>query len=152
LGLFDARYAPGPRRFAFFRELIQRLQTLPGVQAVGAVGGLPVNSGTSVTSQTIFYVTDLNPSAVALQRPVALIRSVTPGYFPPSGPTLRAGRFFGESEPAPVAIISESLARQLWPGESISAIVGHVFRHGDSNAPPTAVAGIVADTRPGALD
>ena len=152
LGLFDARYAPGPRRVTFFRELIQRIQALPGVQAAGAIGGLPANSGAAVASQTIFYTTDRNPPAVAMQRPVALIRSVTPGYFAASGATLRAGRFFGETEPLPVAIISESLAKRLWPGESLPAIVGHPFRHGDFNGPPVTVAGIVADTRPGALD
>ena len=152
LGLFDARYAPGPRRVVFFRELTRRIQMLPGVQAAGAIGGLPANSGTAVASQTIFYVTDSNPPAVALQRPVALIRSVTAGYFAASGATLRAGRFFGETEPVPVAIISESLAKRFWPGESMPAIVGHVFRHGDFNGPPVIVAGIVADTRPGALD
>jgi putative ABC transport system permease protein len=152
LGLFDARYAPGPRRVVFFRELTQRIQSLPGVQAAGAIGGLPVNSGTAVASQTIFYATDTNPPAVALQRPVALIRSVTPGYFAASGATLRAGRFFSETEPVPVAIVSEALAKRFWPGESMTAIVGHVFRHGDFNGPPVIVAGIVADTRPGALD
>ncbi len=152
LGLFDARYAPGPRRVTFFRELTQHIQSLPGVQAAGAIGGLPANSGAAAASQTIFYVTDSNPPAVAMQRPVALIRSVTPGYFAASGATLRAGRFFGETEPAPVAIISESLAKRLWPGDPMTAIVGHVFRHGDFNRPPITVAGVVADTRPGALD
>lgn len=152
LGLFDARYAPGPRRVAFFRELTQHIQALPGVQAVGAVGGLPANSGTAVASQTIFYVTDKNPPAVALQRPVALIRSVTPGYFAASGATLLAGRFLGEIEPVPVAVISESLAKRFWPHESMSAVVGHVFRHGDFSGLPVTVAGVVADTRPGALD
>jgi putative ABC transport system permease protein len=152
LGLFDARYAPGPRRVTFFRELTERVQALPGVQAAGAIGGLPVNSGAAVGTQTIFYVTDRNPPAVALQRPVALIRSVTPGYFAASGATLLAGRFFGETEPVPAAIISESLAKRFWPGETMTAIIGHVFRHGDFNGLPVTVAGIVRDTRPGALD
>jgi putative ABC transport system permease protein len=152
LGLFAERYAPGPRRVVFFRELTQHIRSLPGVQAVGAIGGLPANSGTAVASQTIFYVSDSNPPAVALQRPVALIRSVTPGYFAASGATLRAGRFFGETEPVPVGIISESLAKRLWPGESMASIVGHAFRHGDFNRTPVIVAGIVADTRPGALN
>ena len=152
LGLFDSRYAPGARRVTFFRELTQQVQALPGVQAVGAIEGLPANSGTAVSSQTIFYVTDNNPPAVAMQRPVALIRSVTPGYFAASGATLRAGRFFAETEQTPVAIISESLVKRLWPGESTPAVVGHVFRLGDVTRPPITVAGIVADTRPGALD
>jgi putative ABC transport system permease protein len=152
LGLFDARYAPGPRRVVFFRELTRHIQMLPGVQAAGVIRGLPANSGAAVATQTIFYATDSNPSAVAMQRPVALIRSVTPGYFAASGATLRAGRFFGETEPVPVAIVSESLAKRFWPGESMASIVGHVFRHGDFSGPPVIVAGIVADTRPGALD
>jgi predicted permease len=152
LGLFDARYAPGPRRVAFFRELTQQIQALPGVQAAGAIGGLPANAGASVASQTIFYATDHNPPAVALQRPVALIRSVTSGYFAASGTTLRAGRFFGEREPGPAAIFSETLARRLWPGESMAAIIGHVIRHGDFQGPPVSVIGIVSDTQSGALD
>jgi putative ABC transport system permease protein len=152
LGLSDARYAPGPRRVAFFHELTQRIQALLGVQAAGAIGGLPANSGTSVDSQRIFHATDSNAPAVALQRPVALIRSVTPGYFAASGATLRAGRFFGETEPVPVAIISESLAKRLWPGQAMTAVIGHVFRQGDANGRLVTVAGIVADTRPGALD
>ncbi len=152
LGLFDARYAPGARRINFFRELTERIQALPGVQAAGVVGGLPATSGTSVATQTIFYDTDRNPPAVAMERPVALIRSVTPGYFAASGATLRAGRFFSETEPVPAAIISESLAKRFWPGESMGGVIGHVFRHGDFNGPPVTVLGIVADTRPGALD
>ncbi|HEX3876847.1 MAG TPA: ABC transporter permease [Bryobacteraceae bacterium] len=152
LGLSDSRYAPGPRRIAFFRELTRQIQALPGVQAAGAIGGLPANSGAAVAFQTIFYVTDANPPAVAMQRPVAFIRSVTPGYFAASGATLRAGRFLTESEPTPVAIISESLAKRLWPNQLMTALIGRVFRHGDFNGPPVTVAGIVADTRPGALD
>jgi putative ABC transport system permease protein len=152
LGLFDARYAPGPRRITFFRELTQHIQALPGVRAAGAVGGLPANSGTAVASQTIFYTTDRNPPAVAMQRPVALIRSVTPGYFAASGATLQAGRFFSETESLPVVIVSESLAKRLWPGESLPAIVGRLIRHGDFNGLPVTIAGIVADTHPGALD
>jgi predicted permease len=152
IGLFEARYAPGRRRVAFFRELIQHIQALPGVQAAGAIEGLPANSGDSVTNQTIFYVTDSNPPLVAMQRPVALIRSVTPGYFATGGLTLRAGRFFSETELAPAAIISESLAKRLWPDEATAAVIGHVFRYGDFNGPAVTVVGIVADTRPGALD
>ena len=152
VGLYEARYAPGPSRVVFFRELLRHIQSLPGVQAAGAVGGLPVNSGTAVARQTIFYATDDNPPAVAMQRPGALIRSVTPGYFAASGAALRAGRFFGENEPVPAAIINESLARRLWPGESLSAIIGRSIRHGDFNRPPIIVTGVVADTQSGALD
>jgi putative ABC transport system permease protein len=152
LGLFDSRYAPGPSRVIFFRELTQNIQRLPGVQAAGAIGGLPASSGTAVGTQRIFYDTETNLPAVALQRPVALIRSVTPGYFTASGSMLLAGRFLADTEPVPTAVISQSLAKGMWPHESNAAVIGHVLRHGDVNGRLITIAGIVADTRPGALD
>jgi predicted permease len=152
LGLFEARYAPGQSRVDFYRELTERLRSLPGVQAAGVIEGLPAGSDSGLAKQTIFYSSDINPPAVAIQRPSAVIRAVTPGYFTASSATLRAGRFFAEAEPAPVAIVSETLARRLWPGEALDTILGHELKHGNMNRPPAKVAGIVADTRSGALD
>jgi hypothetical protein len=43
-------------------------------------------------------------------------------------------------------------AARLWPGEPMMNVVGRVFKHGDFNKPPVTVAGVVADTLPGALD
>jgi len=81
-----------------------------------------------------------------------VIRSVTPGYFAAAGTSLRAGRTFAAEEPAPVAVISESLGRRLWPGDPPAAIVGRQFRQGDVTGPLIPVAGVVADTHPGGLD
>jgi putative ABC transport system permease protein len=152
LGLFDMRYARRTQRAAFYRELSEHIQALPGVVAAGAVSGLPANSGESAGNQRVFYTTDTHPPAVAMQRPAALVRSVTIGYFAASGTALRAGRFFAQQEHVPVALISESLARRLWPNEPVAVVVGHTFRQGDFDGPPTTIVGVVEDTRPGALD
>jgi len=53
---------------------------------------------------------------MVMARPVGVIRSITPGYLAASGSTVRAGRFFADQEQLPVALISESLGKRLWPG------------------------------------
>jgi predicted permease len=89
---------------------------------------------------------------VVLARPVAMIRGVTSGYFAASGTQLRAGRLLGDVESAPIALISESLARRMWPGEPLHAAVGRQFRHGNLTAPLITIAGVVADAFSGGLE
>jgi putative ABC transport system permease protein len=81
-----------------------------------------------------------------------MIRSVTTGYFAASGSALRAGRFLSDEDHDPVAVISDSLARRLWPAEDPSSVVGRSLRQGDVTGPLVAVVGVVQDARPGALD
>jgi len=146
------RYSTEQQRVGYYRELTGNIRSLPGVQAAGAISDLPASAGTSGASQTIFYDNDTNFMSVVMQRPLALIRSVTPGYFAASGSALRAGRFLREEDQTPVAVISESLARRLWPAESPANIVGRTFRQGDVTGPLISILGIVEDARPGSVD
>jgi putative ABC transport system permease protein len=146
------RYATGQRRAGLYRELTGDIRALPGVLAAGAISELPAASGTSGASQTIFYATDTDFQSIVMKRPVALIRSVTPGYFAASRCALRAGRFLTEQEPIPAAVVSESLARRLWPAEALPGVVGRTFREGDVTGPQVTVVGIVEDVRPAAVD
>jgi len=152
LSLFGQRYSAGPGRAAFYRELAENVRALPGVLAAGAISDLPAVAGSSGASRTIFHPTDTNFQSLVLARPVAMIRSVTTGYFAASGSLLRAGRFFADAEQVPVALISESLANRLWPRESPAAFVGRTLRQGDVSGPLIIVAGVVEDARPGAVD
>jgi FtsX-like permease family/MacB-like periplasmic core domain len=61
-------------------------------------------------------------------------------------------RFLTEQEPIPAAVISESLARRLWPTEALRGVVGRTFREGDVTGPQVTVVGIVEDVRPAAVD
>jgi len=152
LSLFGQRYSTGESRVAFYRELAGNVRTLPGILAAGAISDLPATSGSSGASRTIFHATDTNFQSLVLARPVAMIRSVTAGYFAASGSALRAGRFFADQEQAPVALISESLTNRLWPREAPAAVVGRTLRQGDVTGPLITVAGVVEDVRPGAVD
>jgi hypothetical protein len=79
-----------------------------------------------------------------------MIRSVTTGYFAASGTTLRAGRFFVDHESGLAAVISESLAKSLWPREDARAVVGRAIRQGNVTGPLITVVGVVEDVRSGA--
>jgi predicted permease len=146
------RYSKAETRVTFYRELVAQVRTLPGILAVGAISDLPASTGSSGNSRTIFQATDTDFKSLVLARPVAVIRSITPGYFAASGSTVRAGRFFTGQEPVPVALISESLGNRLWPGESPAALVGQTFRQGDVTGPLITVVGVMEDVRPGAVD
>ena len=146
------RYSTAQQKTDYYRELTASIRSLPGVLAAGAISELPASAGKSGFSQTIFYDTDTNFLSVVLQRSVAMIRSVTPGYFAASGSVLRAGHFFSEQDQIPVAVISKSLALRLWPGEEPARVVGRTFRQGDVTGPLISIVGIVEDVRPGAAD
>jgi hypothetical protein len=71
---------------------------------------------------------------------------VTPSYFDVLGIPMRGGRAFGsqdDSEAPPVVVVSEGLARTLWPGESA---VGRRLRVGGDSVWRTVV-GVVGETQ-----
>lgn len=152
LSLFGQRYDTAESRAVFYRELMDAVRALPGVVEVGAISDLPAVAASTGASRTILLPTDPIFQQVALERPVAMIRGVTSRYLAASGTRIVAGRFFNDEEGDPVAVISEALARRLWPGESPTSAVGRQIRQSNTNAPLVTVAGVVRDARPGALD
>src|SRR5262245_64478470 len=103
-------------------------------------------------SQTIFYQTDTDFQSVVMRRPVAGQRSASPGYFAASSTALKAGRFFTEQDQTPVAVISESLAKRLWPNDPLTSVIGRAIREGDVTGPLTVIVGVVEDIRSGSVE
>ncbi len=102
------------RRLAFFQQLSDRLAALPGVQAVGAVSQLPLTG----FGMGAAFAVEGRPVAEA-QRPIALVRAVSPSYFHTMGIRLEAGRQFTAADTAQspmVVIVNRTLARRFWPG------------------------------------
>jgi predicted permease len=139
----------GARRVDFFRTLTDDIRSIPGVIGAGAIGGIPVRGDAG--SQVIYRGDDVNET-VFLQRPIAGFRNTTPGYFAASGSTLLAGRFFTEHDPVTTAVVSESLAILLWPGEPLNQIPGRTVYQGNVQSPLISVVGVIRDVRPGAVD
>jgi putative ABC transport system permease protein len=152
LSLFGQRYSSGEARTAFYNDLLESVRALPRVAAAGAVSHLPALSVSDGASQTVFHSTDTDFKKLVMTRPVALIRSATAGYFQASGVPLLAGRLLTDQEPAPVAVISASLASLLWPGEQPGAILNRRFRQGNTTGPLIEVVGVVTDARSGSLE
>ena len=109
-------YSTGARVRAYYATLFDRLATLPGVSAVGGATTIPTGLLVSEFERPVW------PEGVVDQtaRMPASIRMATPGYFPALGMRIVDGRpFDGRDRPdAPtVVMVSETLARRLWPGE-----------------------------------
>jgi predicted permease len=117
INLPQTRYGTPEASREFFRQLQQKLDSAPELAGGGAIFGLPL-AGTGSISP---YAIQGRPFLPLHERPLASVRFVTPGYFKTMGIRLRAGRGFtaddrfgGEN----VAVINESFARKLFPGES----------------------------------
>jgi predicted permease len=133
----------------FYQQLLERVGTLPGVQSTGAVNVLPLVDESMTRLIRLETDADYHHD---VDRPVAVYRVATPGYFSTLGVPIRAGRIFQAQEPQPVAVISAGLAQRLWPGKSTASVVGRHVRAGDLDSPLLTVVGVVADVRSGALD
>jgi putative ABC transport system permease protein len=122
VNLDEARYASQGQRAAFHHALRERLIALPGVSAAGAVHNRPLGLGPIGSDH--FVTTEGQPLdlvSVTANSVSVNWAPATPGYFAAVGTRLLAGRDFDErdTQDAPkVVIVSESLARRCWPGES----------------------------------
>jgi predicted permease len=116
LSLPAASYRDGARREAFFRTLLARLESLPGVVSAGAVQSLPL-AGTEDTSTVAL---EGRPTPAGQAEPSAEYRMVTPGYRRAMGIPLVKGRDFDgrdSADGARVMMVNELAARRFWPNE-----------------------------------
>ncbi len=140
LGLPDARYATPARRANFYDALLQRVRALPGVDAAGFATTVPGQGyGTDWTFSIVEHPPPPQGSGLS-----ALGRWADPQYFSAMGIPLVRGRAFDawkRLDAANEAIISESFARQYFPGED--PLGKHLRIRGKS----AVIVGIVGDTR-----
>lgn len=143
------KYQQMARRSEFYRQVLQRVETLPGVVAAGYTTYLPLadsGGGSLVTVENH----PVDPKHFL----IANVRVVSPDYYRTVGMTLRRGRLLDHNdgpESPRVAVINENMARTYWPGENP---VGRRFKRGQlrSDSPWYTVIGIVADMRQGGMD
>jgi predicted permease len=113
--LSPTRY-PGERATAFFRDALQAIRALPGVESAAAGTSVPVVGGPR--AGTGFHVRS-TPIVPRSQMPSATIRVVTPGYFRTLGiPVLRGREFSAEDDanPAPGFIVNEAFVKRRMVG------------------------------------
>jgi putative ABC transport system permease protein len=115
ISLPDARY-PDPQKAAFFKQLLDRIRSLPGVQSAGAIGHLPL--GGDIESYGM-QVEGRAPLPNEFANPDCHV--VMPGYFEAMEVPLIAGRFPDERDnlQSPhVVVINDVVARNVFPNEN----------------------------------
>jgi predicted permease len=133
-------YADSGPRAVFYKQVLDRLSHLPGVEHAAAVSELPLSGDRWV--DMIRIPGDTRP---AMQIPSEHFRWVTPGYFETIHLPLIAGRLLSPSdEGKQYAVVSELTARTLWPGKNP---VGLPFGRAGMKESPFTVIGVVGNAR-----
>jgi putative ABC transport system permease protein len=111
----EVRYADNEQRGVFYRELIRRVETLPGVVSAAVATSLPLTETGNSVGVSIEGRADPAPDRV----PIVITRMISPRYFETMGIPLLKGRAFTEGDKADspaVIVVSETTARTFWPG------------------------------------
>ena len=130
----------GDRVPAMQKRMIQALQALPGVEAVGFADTLPLGTGLNDTIVFSDKTSDLRPSNATAD---AALLNVSPDYFRAAGTALLSGRSFtwADDKNAPrVAIVNREFARKVLAS---GAAVGQNFKMKDGTR--VQVVGITED-------
>ncbi|HXU39087.1 MAG TPA: ABC transporter permease [Blastocatellia bacterium] len=144
-----SKYADDHQVQAFFEQALNRVSILPGVQAAGAVTGLPLTT-TSVIR--LRFIVDAHPPTSASEVPRANFRSISHDYFRAMGIPLVKGRYFTEQDrdkSPPVVIINETMANRYWQGEDP---IGRRMTIPSLGGVSREIAGVVADVKHSGLD
>jgi putative ABC transport system permease protein len=103
----------------FFGSTIDRMRTIPGVAAAGAVSAMPFAVANIDIKSTLDIVG--RPAATPGEQGGTYVTIATPGYFSAMSIPRREGRFLEprDNAQAPiVGVISDALRRREWPNES----------------------------------
>src|SRR6202034_1310392 len=118
----------------FYKESIRRIDTLPGVSKTAFGDVVPWRDGGGPAGPGLQFSADGHVHAAGVEDPRAQSRSISPGFFAALGVPIIAGRDFNaldhqnndqNNNQEPVVIVSETLARRMFPNQD--AINRHVY-------------------------
>jgi putative ABC transport system permease protein len=125
----DRVYPDAPARRQFVASAIDELRTVGGIVDVAAINNMPTTGGNASRGIEI----EGRPPADPRNLPSVDFRSATPDYFPTLRIPVLRGRNFTSADredSAPVAIVSDSMARKFWPDADA---IGRRFRVRNGN-------------------
>jgi putative ABC transport system permease protein len=152
LDLNFTKYTDSPGRWAFEKQILERLSGQPGVVSAAISGSFPLNETGPNNGR---FEVEGRPAPSDDLRPQAEFQRVSSDYFATVGVPLFSGRTFSsaDSEETPrIAVVSRSLARRFWGARdplgarisfdrgktwiTIVGIAGDVRQYGLASAPP----------------
>jgi putative ABC transport system permease protein len=140
------RYSQPEKSAEFYRQLIERMQSLPGVQSAGVTSFLPLGAGLRYV-----YFCPENLICQGIGRdPLIVYRQASPDFFRTMHIPLLQGRKFSPQDrigSSPAVIINQSTANQYFPGQN--PIGKHL--HISSDLIEREIIGVVGDLKFSAL-
>jgi putative ABC transport system permease protein len=141
-----ARYDTDEKKAAFYQELVERTEALPGVRSAAVTLTLPM---ADTWMGAPLQLAGTAPAELN-ERPIGIIQDVTPDFFRTLGIAPKRGREFtahDNKNSVPVAIVNENLARLFWPQYpgGPDPIGQHILV--GSNPKPVEIVGIAANVR-----
>jgi len=146
LSLPTRRYSEPHQQAAFYRQLLENIRAVPGVESAGVISFLPLSEQDARTDIEI-EGRESNPDEPTR----AHHRFVSPDYFKTLGIPLLEGRFLRESdtrEAPAVVLINHAAAGRYWPGDHP---VGRRLRHVGTDE-WREIVGVVGDVKHWGLD
>jgi predicted permease len=121
-----------PQGRLFFKQVLERVRALPGVQSASLAFSVPMGYYNAVST---LQVDGYTPSATHI-RPASQNNMISPGYFATMRISILRGRDFNDGDREDtqhVAIINEEMALRYWPNQD--PIGRHFIRNGKVNYP-----------------
>jgi putative ABC transport system permease protein len=146
VSLPKARYQTDEKVVRFNDQLIERIRSLPGVEAAALGSNIPFDNNEWDSS---FHLTGTPPYPPG-ERPEAEVNHVTLDYFHVMGMPLLRGRAFTADDRAGrprAVIIDETLAQKYFPGKDPVGQQIDDNRTDEKNPPPLTIVGVVPRTR-----
>jgi putative ABC transport system permease protein len=144
LDLNGERYATAAKAAAFYRDALERIGRLPGVESAAVTNKLPLDWQFNMP----IFLTAQPDQARSVQ-----VRMISPDYFRVMKIAVRQGRPFSAADNSavpPVAIVNEAFAQRFFGGQDPFAQQLSVGRGTDD--PARQVVGVVADVKQQGLD
>ena len=131
------------RCLAFYRDLVERVHSAPGVRAAALINTMPLGGRVAKRSFDIEGFTDATQTET---QPLFWLDIVSPDYFRVMGIPLVSGRWFTDAEQGggpPVVVVSANTAKRFWPnGDAVGKHVRFV-----KETRWRTVIGVVSDVR-----
>jgi putative ABC transport system permease protein len=137
------KYRTPERITQFMAAALTAIRAVPGVRSAALIRSVPLSGNWNSVS----YVPDSRPQLTAAEAPTSQENDASDGFLRAMGMRLLAGRGFDVGDragAAPVAIVSEALARREWPGR---AAVGRRLKILGPFDEWVTVVGVVSDVR-----
>jgi putative ABC transport system permease protein len=142
LNLPPNHYASPENQTLFYRQLLEHVKSVPGVQAAGVTSYLPLAGG----ARFVYFC----PEGVVCQGigkdPTTALRQVSADYFDTVSTPLLKGRVFSARDTASspmVVVVNQTIADRYWPGQN--PIGKHLANSRDRI--PREVVGVVSDVK-----